>query len=418
MKKRILAAFLSASIALLCACGEGKESIILDNGSSSASESSSTVSGGTTSNPTNQNESTSAVESNNSSSSALESQPAGSTSDSESSSSEPDASSSSSITSQSSSSSTSKPQSSSSSTSKPQSSSSSSGSQSNPKPDNTEEVYIVEAVDGGVYIEEYRGKAEKVVIPDTIDGKKVVGLGESSFFGNKYITSVTIPAGVKWLTWKDGADIDKVNSYYNAGLGAFANCPNLKEVKFGGSDLPNFVCDWDFRDTPWLEAKKAENPDCLVINNTLVRWWKDGGTAEIPNGVKKIGCTAFHGRKEITNVNIPNSVTEIGKYAFWMCGGLDSIIIPDSVTEIGEGAFGHCGLSNIKLSNNITCIKDKTFEWCGLLTSLNIPDRVTTIVGSPFDNMGLGYAYIYYKGQEYWGIYNFYRETQGIINYV
>ena len=59
----------------------------------------------------------------------------------------------------------------------------------------------------------------------------------------------------------------------------------------------------------------------------------------IPNGIKKIGESAFFECKSLKNVIIPTSVTSIEGYAFSYCSSLTSIVIPDSVTSIGDGAF-------------------------------------------------------------------------------
>ena len=55
----------------------------------------------------------------------------------------------------------------------------------------------------------------------------------------------------------------------------------------------------------------------------------------IPNGIKKIGESAFFKCKALKNVIIPTSVTSIEDSAFFGCSSLTSIVIPNSVTSIG-----------------------------------------------------------------------------------
>jgi len=67
----------------------------------------------------------------------------------------------------------------------------------------------------GVKITGYNGSDKNVVIPDFIDGKKVLAIGDKAFYGNKDITSVTFGKYVRTV-----------------GLKAFAACSNLKSVEF------------------------------------------------------------------------------------------------------------------------------------------------------------------------------------------
>ena len=59
----------------------------------------------------------------------------------------------------------------------------------------------------------YTGTDSNVVIPEEIDGKKVVKLGSRAFVANQYLTAVTIPSTVTAI-----------------GSAAFANCKNLTTV--------------------------------------------------------------------------------------------------------------------------------------------------------------------------------------------
>ena len=56
--------------------------------------------------------------------------------------------------------------------------------------------FDTKAAGNGVVIAKYKGAGGAVVIPATIGGKTVVGIGEMAFSSNKSLASVTIPAGV------------------------------------------------------------------------------------------------------------------------------------------------------------------------------------------------------------------------------
>ena len=73
--------------------------------------------------------------------------------------------------------------------------------------------------DGTITITQYQGTESDVVIPDTLDGKKITAIGESAF-ATKDIVSVTIPAGITTI-----------------GKQAFRYCVNLQKVTFAGAGL-------------------------------------------------------------------------------------------------------------------------------------------------------------------------------------
>ena len=105
----------------------------------------------------------------------------------------------------------------------------------------------------------------------------------------------------------------------------------------------------------------------------------------IPNGIKKIGESAFFECKSLKSITIPTSVTSIGGYAFSYCSSLTSIVIPDSVTSIGNGAFYNCtSLISIEIPDSVTSIGSYAFNNCSSLTSIEIPDSVTSIGGGAF----------------------------------
>ena len=90
-------------------------------------------------------------------------------------------------------------------------------------------TYVV--VDDGVEITGYSGKGERVVIPKSLGGKTVVGLGRYAFENNASITEIVIPNGITRIE-----------------EGAFANLTNLTTVVIPNSVLfiIFFTCIWLF----------------------------------------------------------------------------------------------------------------------------------------------------------------------------
>lgn len=130
----------------------------------------------------------------------------------------------------------------------------------------------------------------------------------------------------------------------------------------------------------------------------------------VPDGVTKIGNSAFDHCGQLTSITLPDSLTWIGGWAFSYCTGLDEIIfpdglemieeyafiycdkitevvIPDSVTYLGQKAFSYCtGLKSAVLSKEIPIINGHTFHHCTSLTDITLPDNLTQIYACAFMN--------------------------------
>lgn len=273
------------------------------------------------------------------------------------------------------------------------------------------EDFDTEENESGLTITNYKGKDTEVIIPAEIGGKPVTVIGYNSdrgaFANNGNITKVVIPEGVT-----------EINA------ASFLNCKSLTDIEFPES-LAEITMVWrswssgeaeiPFDGTPWLEAKRAENP-LVIVNNILIDGQTCSRDVEIPDGVTKICGGVFSGCTTITGVTIPNGVEKIDGAAFYGCERLTDIVLPDSVSFIGDLAFDKCtALENVTFPNNTVemglniftntpWLKEKTDEEPLLIINGNlingsmcrgdvvIPDSVKSIAAGAFTGRNADYG--------------------------
>ena len=320
--------------------------------------------------------------------------------------------------------------------------------------------YFVE--DGAVHITGYTDDIPaELVIPSEIDGLPVKYLSQMAFYNCEKLTAVTIPETVtsfgfqNFLSCKNLKTVnlpDGLTGIYEA---AFAQCTSLESITLpdGMKEIGNLVFSGctslkeinipasvdtygepAFGETPWLAAKKAENPT-VIVNNIVI----SGENAEhvtIPDGVTAIAPFAFgwQGEEEciMTEIDLPDSLTnlmygafsgctkletihygenltEIGRAAFDSTAWLEAqkakdplvvlngvlidaeaaegdVTIPETVKIIGEGAFvpmvheqDGAGIRSVVIPDTVTEIRNRAFDDCSRLTEVSIPASVRNI---------------------------------------
>jgi len=177
----------------------------------------------------------------------------------------------------------------------------------------------------------------ELVIPDTIEGYPVTGIGKYAFENCSRLKSVVIP-----------------DSVTDIGYDAFSGCSSLESVV-----IPDSVTS--------IRSSTFEN--CSSLESVV-----------IGDSVTGIGNSAFRACSSLESVVIPDSVTSIGEAVFWECSSLESVVIGDSVTSIGQYAFEECSsLESVVIPDSVTSIGRYAFEGCSSLESVVIGASVTSI---------------------------------------
>ena len=220
--------------------------------------------------------------------------------------------------------------------------------------------------DGNATITGYSGSVSALAIPQTIDGHKVVAIGNSAFEGT-CLVNVTIPDTVTEIgsnAFSDCKQLSTVqlsNNLVKLGSSAFSDCTALTSIR-----IPKSLEAADY----WSGGPFK---GCLALQ-----------TAELETGMTRIPNNLFSACSGLKTITIPDTVTEIGSDAF-SHSNLSTIAIPDTVTEIGSDAFFDCKqLSSVQLSTNLTRMDSYAFANCTSLTSIRIPKSLE-VSNWPFD---------------------------------
>lgn len=249
---------------------------------------------------------------------------------------------------------------------------------------------------GTAEIVRYLGSAERVFVPQTIDGITVSKIGEKAFFESDALTFVSLPNSVKAIeksAFEDCRLLGEIHfssSLQKIGERAFFSCSQLQDIV-----LPSTIAQIGalaFAETeiayinfPENLQKIGYNPfdDTPFSNNQNIGgiYWGTWliGYEDFPHGtddeeiaIRKtttgIADNVFspeakgHHPYSLKSVTIPEKVKYIGKKAFAE-SRFSSIVIPSSVISIGEGAFENCtALKTVSLSKNVQYIGANAFD--------------------------------------------------------
>lgn len=252
--------------------------------------------------------------------------------------------------------------------------------------------------DGSVAVVEYTGSETRVTVPETIEGGRVIELGNEVFADNLTLQSV------------------KMSSVEIIGHYAFYNCPSLSEVTLSKKLWSVGVA--AFETTPWLATQTDEF--VVVGDGVLLKYQGSDLYVVLPDNVKHLS-NAFEINEQILGIELGEQLLTIGANAFAMCTALryvgfgsnikligasafdtcemlTSIVIPDSVEVIGDYAFNYCtNMSEVKIGKSVRTIGDSAFRNCIRIKILELPGTVESIGSYGFADC-IVLTLVYYGG--------------------
>ena len=173
--------------------------------------------------------------------------------------------------------------------------------------------------------------------------------------------------------------------------GAFANCKNIKCLKFADNSGVTFIGDHAFKNCSNLntienipstlkniekwcfESTALESVD---LSNTEITTMKDGvfynnkslTSIKLPNKLENFWDNAFNGCTSLNNIVMPSTVVGIHNNVFEGCTSLSNVTFNDSYTTLGHHVFKNCPLAAVTFPNTLNSIGEYAFEGTNLKT--------------------------------------------------
>ena len=180
---------------------------------------------------------------------------------------------------------------------------------------------------------------ESITIPDS-----VTSISSNSFTGCTSLTSITIP--------------DSVTSI---GSNAFAGCTSLESVTFEENCQLTSVGQNAFSGCDILIEEEA---GILYFEGLVIGCDRLVTNVTLRADTVGICYQAFHSCNSLTSITIPSSVTFIDERAFQSCNSLERVVFAENskLTSIGYLAFWQCPIVNIAIPASVTSIGERAFD--------------------------------------------------------
>ena len=209
--------------------------------------------------------------------------------------------------------------------------------------------------DGTLRLYQYEGTDTNIVVPDTIDGRKVTVLGNSTF---QYCTQAS---DIESVTLPDSLTTIEKNAFYN--------CEKLKSVT-----IPQNVSSIGL--AAFVEGLSESSLTEIKVDPENPYFSEKDGVVFSKDGTKLIVFPS--GRSG--DYQIPDGTVSVGDYAFYYCVNVSSITIPGSVRSLGEGAFGNCSsLTKTVLNEGLEEIGEYAFQSSSGIRDIIIPASVKSV---------------------------------------
>lgn len=232
-------------------------------------------------------------------------------------------------------------------------------------------IFDYEVMDDGIHITGYEDQTsrEELIVPDEIDGKKVVAIDDTGICNTRYVKKLVI-----------GKNVNSI------GTRAIINNSNLEVIEVARGNTSFKVVNGTLltMDGKELVCNPIKNgvQEHIKVDDVSKKETKEYFDEEyvIPEGVEIIRDYAFY-HNQIKSVVFADSVERVGQYAFLRVGYLTQVKLSANLKLIGKDAFSkNPGLTELVIYEQIEKIEERAFHDCNQLRSLSIKKNKTDIV--------------------------------------
>ncbi len=222
---------------------------------------------------------------------------------------------------------------------------------------------------------QYRGVAQQLTVPDSVNGEKITAIAADAFAGNHYTKQIILSENVE--TVGDGAfsECSVLQTVYAPGarkIGekAFAGCPQLTSVTM--ADRLDEIGESAFAACASLVSVHLDG--IAKLPASVCKSCGSLQTVTAPDAVR-ISDEAFLNCSAMTLLECDfTKVTAIGNSAFAGCTEWQGRLCLDTLETLGEGAFsGDRSLLRVSLPERITVLPSTVFSGCSGLKLLQLP---------------------------------------------
>lgn len=273
-----------------------------------------------------------------------------------------------------------------------------------------ENLFEAQYVNDVYTITKFKGQnLTEIVVPASIDGRKVQAIGAYAFNGAGNIHSLYLP---------DSLEIIGENAFYAYpidSIGSYTYTMNGDFIDVDSSSVETAIIE-----TPSVETASVTTCSSLPKSLTTI-----GKNAFTNSGIKNIiinsnlsilGESAFENTGNFLDftINAGASISEIGSYAFRNSGihtftvngliekiganafegtgNFDKFVVNEggSITEIGASVFENSGIHYVTLRGTVSSIGDRAFASCGNILDVTVESSTPYTLGEyAFNNAGI-----------------------------
>lgn len=237
-----------------------------------------------------------------------------------------------------------------------------------------------------VRITGYSGLEANVTIPDILDGRTVVEIGNGAFAGHTGIRSVSVSSNVLRIMKESFSGCSSLESVIipasvaSVGDSAFSDCISLKDVTINSAYTS--IGYYAFEGCTSLESITIPSSK---IGYAAFRNCKSLETIRLLDSVQSVGRYAFDSTAWYKAQ--PEGVLTVGRVVYGVKGTASDIVIPDGMRCIADYAFFDTAVKSVVVPAGMYYIGNFAFADTDELTYISLPESIISIGTKAF-----GYA--------------------------